>query len=395
MAALIIDGSNAYLNRRKAQTAADAAALAGAREMCIAKGSTESINDVIEEYALIHNQATGVTWEIDESSQIVVSTSLTASTFFAKVFNQPTSTVNASAAAGCFNPGSGKGMLPVAWACRNIEGTMEWDSEDCKYKALDYETELQPLLQPGFITIGEDVVPTPLDFETYWLSDIYVIMDTASLSDDANGVCQPDGFMDCDFDDDGRDDFLGQGDAAWLDLNGGGGGASELSDWVDNGFPDPIQVHTWVPSQPGDDVSIYHTAADHVGEIVLLPVFNQFCVGDPWLVENQHCLDAAHAYIPLPPDMGSDIFVIGNTQTYYHIIGFAFFYISCVDAPAEQNCPGHALAAVPGGIFDMNGLNPNSTFTIEGYFVTGVPVDFGAAGPGGVDLGAYVLSLTQ
>lgn len=395
MSALIIDGSNAYLNRRRAQTAADAAALAGAREMCIADGSLESITRVINEYALTHNQATGVTFEIDENSQIIVNTTLTAETFFAKVFNQPTSTVTATAAAGCYNPGSGKGMLPVAWACKTIEGEFEWDSEDCKYKALDWDTELTPLLEVGTYTHTNGITyTTPIDFETTTLPEIYIIMDTGALSDDLNGWCQPDGNLVCDFDGDGRNDFLGQGDAAWLDLNGGGGGSSELVDWVNNGFPDKIRIHTWVPSEPGDDVNIYHTAADHVGEIVVLPIFNQFCPGDPSLIENQYCIDNAHSVIPLPPEYTTDIFVYGTANTYYHIIGFALFYISCVDAPAEMNCPGHALAE-SNGVFELNKLNPNSVFTIEGYFVTGVPVDFGAGGQGGVDLGAYVLSLTQ
>jgi hypothetical protein len=195
--------------------------------------------------------------------------------------------------------------------------------------------------------------------------------------------------MNCDFDGDGRDDFLGKGDASWLDLDGGGGGSSELVDWVHNGYGNFIRMHTWIPSEPGDDVNVFHAAADHVGDIVMLPIFNQFCVGDPSLAENQHCLDAAHTYFPLPPDYSTDIFVAGTANTYYHLIGFAFFFISCVDAPAEQSCPGHDLAVA-------NGLIDKQINTIEGYFVTGVPVDWGSAGgTGGVDLGAYILSLTN
>lgn len=391
MSALIIDGSNSYLNRRRAQTAADAAVLAGVREMCIAKGSSESIIEVINEYALVHNQATDILdITFDTNGQIIVTVGITDRTFFAKVFNQPTTTVTATAAAGCFNPGSGKGMLPVAWACKNIEGEVEWDSSDCEFKALDYQTELAPLINPipGSVTIDGVTYSTPMDFNTDWLPQIYVIMDTLSLPEGAEGICAPEGLMDCDFDDDGRDDFLGNGDASWLDLNGEGGGSSELVDWVHNGFNEGIRIHTWIPSEPGDDVNIYHAAADHVGEIVLLPVFNQFCVGDPSLVENQHCLDAAHLTVPLPPNIDTDIYVYGTANTYYHIVGFGFFFISCVDAPSHGPCPGHALAVA-------NGLIAENDATIEGYFVTGVPVDFGAGGPGGVDLGAYVLSLTQ
>jgi hypothetical protein len=43
-----------------------------------------------------------------------------------------------------------------------------------------------------------------------------------------------------------------------------------------------------------------------------------------------------------------------------------------------------------------NGLIPKQINTIEGYFVTHVPTDFGsAAGTGGVDLGVYIISLTN
>jgi hypothetical protein len=396
MAALIIDGSNSYLNRRRAQTAADAAAMAGARELCIGKGSEADVYDVALEYATVQNNATAMDeFSIDEGI-INVTVSLTADTFFAKVFNKPTQTVRATAAAGCYSPAGGKGMLPVAWACKNIEGGVDWDSPDCEYKALDYDTELKPLLEPGHSvwTACCSYVSTPLDFTKYWLEELYVIMDTDSLPDGVEGICFPDGVMDCDFNDDGKNDFLGKGDASWLDLNGGGGGSNELVDWVHNGYNEgTIRIHTWIPSQPGDDVNIFHAAADHVGEIVLLPIFNQHCVGNPFEevdeFGNHYCLDAAHTFFPLdPPEIPEDIFVEGTANTYYHIIGFAFFYISCVDAPAEQTCPGHQLAV-------DNGLIAKQINTIEGYFVTGVPADFGSAGPGAVDLGAYIISLTN
>jgi hypothetical protein len=398
MAALIIDGSNAYLNRRRAQTAADAAAMAGARELCLERGSEADVYDVALEYATVQNNASAISDFFIDEGIITVTVDLTADTFFAKVFNKPTQTVVATASAGCYNPASGKGILPVAWACKNIEGLHDWQSPDCKYKALHYEDELKPLLESGHSveTACCSWVDTPFDFEKYYLPELYVIMDTQSLPDGAEGICFPDGVMDCDFNNDGKDDFLGKGDASWLDLNGGGGGSSELVDWVHNGFLEgSIRIHTWIPSQPGDDVNIFHAAADHVGEIVMLPIFNQFCVGNPFEEVDEegekYCLEAAHEFFSLEdlPHISEDILVEGTANTYYHIMGFGYFFISCVDAPAEQNCPGHDLAV-------ENGLIPKQINTIEGYFVTHVPTDFGsAAGAGGVDLGVYIISLTN
>lgn len=403
MAALIIDGSNSYLNRRKAQTAADAAALAGAREMCIARGSTGSITDVVYEYALTQNQATEIyDLQIDQTNKTVsVTTELTADTFFAKVFNQQTRTVRATAASGCYNPASGKGVLPIGWMCKNIDDNLEWQSGDCKYKALDWNTQFAPLLDPTGPPVLIDGVyyDAPFDFSLNSLPYIYVIMDTMSLEDGANGHCIPDGDLPCDFDGDGKNDFLGKGEGGFLDLDGGGGGADELIDWIDDGYPGLISIHTWIGGQPGDINSVFQTIEDHLYEVFVLPVFNITCpYGEPEPDPNPDplinaCLTAAHDHVPLPPDMTVDIVVPSTSNTFYHVVGFGFFYVSCVHRAGDY-CPGHALADA-NGIFSMNKINPNSVLTVEGYFVTGVPIDFGAGGGGGIDLGAYVLSLTE
>ena len=89
-------------------------------------------------------------------------------------------------------------------------------------------------------------------------------------------------YIDCDLNDDGIDDLMAGGARSWLDLNGGGGGASELSNWLENGFPDPIPPHTWLPEQSGVATSIFKDAAAYVlGEDVILPVFNKVCPNYP------------------------------------------------------------------------------------------------------------------
>ena len=50
--ALIIDGGTIYVNRRIAQTAADASAMAAAREECINRGTYAEIQAVAEQYAV-------------------------------------------------------------------------------------------------------------------------------------------------------------------------------------------------------------------------------------------------------------------------------------------------------------------------------------------------------
>ena len=54
--AVTFDGANAYFQRRMAQTASDAGALAGARELCVTD-SYEAAVEVARAYAEDHNEA--------------------------------------------------------------------------------------------------------------------------------------------------------------------------------------------------------------------------------------------------------------------------------------------------------------------------------------------------
>src|SRR5258708_25668801 len=57
MLALALDGGNAFFKRREAQNAADAGALAGAREWCNTQNATSAANRALE-YAVTRNGAT-------------------------------------------------------------------------------------------------------------------------------------------------------------------------------------------------------------------------------------------------------------------------------------------------------------------------------------------------
>ena len=128
-----------------------------------------------------------------------------------------------SAIAGCAPP-EGVGVMPVAWSCKAPLGE-EGQPPECEILYMD---------DPNF---GPD------DDECTWGNDpMYIIADSDTIDDDV--ICNPpgepldDGFVDCDLDNDGENDveLLGGGDRSWLDLNGGGGGADELKDWVEGDY---------------------------------------------------------------------------------------------------------------------------------------------------------------
>jgi hypothetical protein len=339
--AVIFDGGYAYLQRRNAQTAADAGALAGARELCLT-GDVALATQSAFNYAITRNQALEADVVI-VGGEVEVTTRIPFATFFGSLIGRPSITSSAIAAAACFSPSAGTGMLPVAWNCSPPVGVSE--SEDCQ-----------------------------ILFEK-----TYIIMDSRASGDDFK--CQdppnsgmPAGTLDCDYDDDDLNDVLAGGDRSWLDLDGGGGGADELVDWVNGGYAGDLIEHTWFGGQSGVANSIFQAAENRVGDQVLVPVFDKYCDQPDKLPE-----------IACPEifDVGDETVASGGAATlYYHVVGFALFEISCVDAPPYGPCPGHTAAGLPA-----------SVKTIEGQFVKGfVP---GGGGRGGVDAGAFTLYLTR
>jgi hypothetical protein len=400
LSALVVDGGNAYLSRRQAQTAADAGALAGVQEKCINGKDDTQTGNTIQKYVEAENDSTLEQWYIDSvTDYLVVEVSREHRNFFAQILGQPTTRVEAKAAAGCLSPGAGTGVLPIAWACHKptLEEQTWSESEECVYKALE-NSELQLLLHgpylndvPGPVVVDGVTYDAPFDFMSGYLPEIYVIMNSSDLPTDLNGICQSQGgYMDCDINDDGKDDFQGSGDVSWLDLDGGGGSVDP--NWITEGFTDgTLSPHMWIPSQTGVTTNIFINAiTQKIGEVVLVPVFNTFCNGHP-LNEpvEPGCVEAAHLVLgdPQPPLTEIEVPTSASSPIYYHLAGFAAFFVTCVDQPSVGNCPGHD-AAVDQGIF------PANTKTVEGYFILGYPMELGS-GNAGVDLGVYVLSLVE
>jgi hypothetical protein len=352
MLALVLDGGLGYAKRRQSQNAADAAALAGADALCDSDPAPDA-RTVAEEYVVLNGGSDPANEDIIIGErEITVTAYVSHPTFFAGIFGSEEITAAATATAGCFVPCDAY-VVPIAWACQPPVGGVIDDA--C---AIDYGT----LTTPG---------------------PLYVIMDSKSVNTDF--VCQdppnsglPVGTLDCDLDNDGANELLAYGNRSWLDLDGGGGGANELKDWMAGSYDDPISIHTWFGGQPGTTDVVYQVAATRIDQIVFLPVFDAFCEGWP----STECPDAYH-FGPDPID--TVVASGGANQLYFHVIAFSPFRITCVSAKPSDHCPGKsaAMAANPGVI-------KNNTRTIEGYFIHDY---YGTGACDGPAAGAYTIYL--
>ena len=408
-AALIIDGGSIMLNRRTAQAAADAGAMAGAWELCYSTGADPL--DVARSYALM-NEAATVNAQLDDGL-ITVNTTVTNDSFFAKIFNENSLDADAEAVAGCFSPG-GNYLLPIAWSCRpTLVDEEPFDpGVDCKMMALDWPGLLKPLVEGGTSPI--EIPGNDGDYEMDGDSivevitrkppkQIYLIMDKIAVGEET--YCKEnleetdpgyDAAITCDLDGDGKNDIEAGGNRGWLDLNNGGGGASDMRDWGINGLDFPISPHTWLSGQAGVVTNVFEAIKDYrQGEVVLIPVFNAYCDdSDP--IANAVCMEVAHAHpFPEEPPTG-DIDEAGQAPK-FHVITFAPFYISCVHTFSFDYCPGFALAQEmnPDPSNPNKSLIPDNIPSVEGFFLSNVDLPLDLEVHCDVNLGNCVVSLTK
>ena len=386
MAALVIDGGSLYLNRRNAQTAADAAAMAGARELCVNKGTAGTIQNIVDEYAITENGATAVeNMDIDFTNKTVnVQTMLETSSFFAGILGYENNTVRAEAEAGCFSPKAEK-LLPIAWSCQPPVGGPE---EPCvihsipwaAFKTLLTVHNFGPGTDPNMLldedTFGDGTYQRYRD--GYGAKMPYLVMDSDKFdySDCKPPIGTTAGGVNCDFNNDGIVDVEGGADRGWLIL-GDKGGAAALKDIIRNGYEDPIDIPQWFTGKSGVSTSVFDAAAEIKGDLVLLPVFNAVCSGTT----------AAGVPTKCPTEYKAGDKVIdydkGKKGTYYRVADFAPFVITCVSKGNSEQCPAKNFSKVK-----------DNTKTIEGYFVSGY-TGAGGIGPDGFGLGIYVISLTK
>ncbi len=373
MVALILDGGAIMSNRRTAQAAADAGALAGAQRVCYGFTDGEAVANY---YAVDKNGANSATISI-VNNVVYVEATVESDSFFAKLFGMDTLTATADASAGCFGP-MGKSVIPLAWNCRapSVGEPGPYPEEyGCQMQTLEWES-LEKLVDGEVATL--DIADYDGNTKSYHMEGTNVVDDYGVPPEqiyiifDSDKICIEDdpliGAIQCDLDGDGKKDLQVAGDRGWLYLTVD---TSNIGDWVDEG-PHPnitIDSHTWLSGKSGVVTSVLNLMESHgfAGEVVLIPVYNVICDDSP-LVETS-CVDDAHASPPWPEFTGVDDFSeMKNSGPYYHIITFAPFYITCVDS--QGNCPGYEYArTLPKG----SELSANEP-VIEGFFLSDVGV---------------------
>lgn len=377
--ALVIDGGNTYFQRRNAQNAADAGALAGARDYCEYKDALQA-SGTASSY-VISNEATLYEPVTINASQgkVNVKTQINYSTFVGNVINQSSITTVAEAEAGCQQPCIGDGVLPVVWTCKPGAVGSPPGATSCEFLPIDND-KLQRYLNDN-PEPGDNCQTVTLKGESYLLCpELTVIMDNIDVD---TLQCQSvGGLVDCDFDGDGSDDYVSADNRGWADLDGntaayqcdpngdnGGEGVTELQYWITNGYDCPFSIHTWVGDQSGVAVSSFQEVEDRrkTNPIVVLPIFDDSCPGDP-----ETTSECTWHTGPRPPDGSGDLtHNFTSTPNYYHIIRFSAFYITCVQTK-KDDCPGAQtffdhnealIKSTPGVGVDYN--------AIEGYFLKG------------------------
>ncbi len=187
MLAFALDGGNTYFQRRNAQNAADAAAIAGANAYC-KEFNISAGYSAANTYADTWNDFTlaGFSVVTTPTHQINVTTTKTFDTFFAGMIGRPQMTVQAEASASCCVPDTAKYIMPVAWACHRPNAfTGQFStSEDCVANGIS-EATLYDYLQdppPSGYSYPYSHPTTGVPYHFY--DDLYIIMDSSSQPDD-------------------------------------------------------------------------------------------------------------------------------------------------------------------------------------------------------------------
>lgn len=396
MAALIIDGGSLMSNRRTAQAAADAAALAGAKSLCT--GNESGAISVAHNYAITKNKATTsvetIVASVDINGHSVkgikVDTTISNPSFFAGIFGQSTLNAKATATAGCYHPSITTHLLPIAFYYN--QPPIKSDSADCTDLSKpcdiinwDYTTL--------FSTLGSTAVADlPLNNIYVIMNDVKICAKTVSGPIVCNAMAgNPEG-----------------GNRAWVDLTQLAVG-SNLKQIIKNGVSKPLSLPSWLNGEPGVVAAVYddrvYTLLPPIEgyeslpyRLVLVPVFDYFCqYGNP----DVRCPDKWTAG-------DTTEYIVNVNQPSYRLVGLAPFVITCVtknqsfdygvsvpkntgvNKTNKPQCPGYASY--------LQGLSAKDTpqkDAIEGYFVEGSPLDQFTSGTEGVGVGLDIISLTK
>jgi hypothetical protein len=250
MLALVLDGGTMYLVRRRMQNAADAGALAGARELALEHGETAA-RIKAEEYAIYRNGAdrADITFE-NELTTIWVTTHKDVPMTFAVIVGIEEVTVSGRAAAATFGGvKEAKGIFaPIAlyepwneiWyepCCEEGEEPPDCP-EICEFTIWDDTTE--------------DSDAGPWD---------------GSVSGNLRGWASPN-CTGCN----PHDPECAPEDAV---PECGDAGSSLLAEWMRNGYPGVVTTGTWMRGDNGVKTHPVAITATRVGEVLIIAIYDE------------------------------------------------------------------------------------------------------------------------
>lgn len=222
MLALVMDGGNIYLQRRRMQNAADAGAIAGARILAL-NGTTAEAHAAAQEYAVQRNKADSCDITID-GSVVTVVTHKNAEMTFARVVGVNQVNVSAQAAATFAPLRATSNLAPIA--VQNF--LYQFDST---YTIWDDDTDEPPDPTTGDITGNH----------RGWLNLACAGCDPPREGCDSPPSC-------------------------------GDGGASNLKEWMRNGYPGTTELDTWIRGSHGTKTSVIKQA--YVGQLLKVAVYD-------------------------------------------------------------------------------------------------------------------------
>jgi hypothetical protein len=277
MAALVIDGGSWYRAQRHLQTAADAAALAGAQEL----PNETSAEDVAWRYGTMRNGAGLGPVSLTRDARfdtIDVSATATAPGIFTRVFGSVFDEVDISAHA------QARVTAPVEM--KNVAPIAVKDEAAC---IVSHPECFGP----------ENHVKVQFD-ESNIASSLIGLIDLTCHSDFSGGCDDPES------DSNAPDDCN----------HGNGTGGSKLACWIEKGYPEALPSDQWYGVKTGEtrgpiEAALEYAAAKRMR--LLLPVFDKSCPGDP------SCADRDRSF---------------------HIIGWAAFVIDPEDPENSDETDG-------------------------------------------------------
>jgi hypothetical protein len=232
-AALVVDVGHVLAEKRHMQNAADAGALAGARELCM--GNTSNIITRAQQYAVTENgAATAAVLRVGD--QVTVTASSTVNTVFARLFGVPTVAVSAEATAACRIASSVCNLWPLVASKDEYDAIPDgslmyiWDDENAGLATSDVCSKCEC----GGVAFGGPKV--------------------------------------------------GPGHRGWVRFSppttgctsacGSNCGASALGCWLINDWPGSLAIGQCVPGNPGVKNSALDDAASRIGQLIKIPLYS-------------------------------------------------------------------------------------------------------------------------